>query len=63
MVNVPPTIDGVPDLVVHFDWDYSIDLRPYITDPDNTEAELFLLFSDTVNARVDATDHLTMVLN
>ncbi len=33
-VNQPPEIEGVPDLVVHYDVQYDFDLKPYISDPD-----------------------------
>ncbi|MEW5937354.1 MAG: lamin tail domain-containing protein [Candidatus Thermoplasmatota archaeon] len=61
--NIPPVIEGVPDLIVHYDWDYMIDLSSYITDPDTPPEALFLIFSDTLNARVDAANNLVMVLN
>ncbi|MBI5000689.1 MAG: DUF11 domain-containing protein [Euryarchaeota archaeon] len=61
--NVPPTIDGVPDLIVHHDWDYKIDLSPYITDPDTNFTDLTLILSDSLSARVDARNNLLMVLN
>ena len=31
-VNDPPKISGVPDLIVHYDYDYEFDLTTYITD-------------------------------
>jgi hypothetical protein len=61
--NIPPIIDGVPDLIVHYDWDYGMDLAPYIFDPDNSETELSLILSDNVNARVNSTWNLGIVLN
>ena len=59
--NVPPIIDGVPDLIVHYDWDYTIDLKPYIFDADNEYDELVLTLSDTVNARVSG--GMSLMLN
>lgn len=61
--NEPPSIEGVPDLVVHYDLDYSFDLTPYISDPDNESSELILSFSDPINARVNETNNLGMILN
>jgi hypothetical protein len=56
-------IKDVPDLVVRYDWDYEIDLSPYITDADNDVDDLLLFFSDTHNIRIDPVDKLTMILN
>jgi|GEM_PF-6012766 len=63
IVNVPPVIEGVPDLVVHYDWDYTLDLEPYITDPDTAVANLFLILSDTEHAREHSTQNLVIILN
>lgn len=44
--NDPPSISGVPDLVVHYDtpaypdYNYTFDLSPYVSDVDNTPEEL-----------------------
>ncbi len=61
--NIMPTIEGIPDLVVHYDWDYKIDLSPYITDPDNDTSDHNLIFSDTINIRLDPVNNLMMILN
>jgi len=61
--NIPPVIDGVPDIIVHYDWDYRIDLEPYIYDPDNTYSELRLILSDNVHTRVDPTKNTAIILN
>lgn len=51
-VNDPPSIEGVPDLVVHYDdssrpfYNYTFDLEPYISDVDNATAELTITTSD-----------------
>lgn len=63
VLNSLPVIKDVPDLVVRYDWDYEIDLSPYITDADNDVDDLFLFFSDTHNIRIDPVDKLTMILN
>ncbi len=41
-VNDPPSIAGVPNLIVHYDYEYTFDLSPYISDPDNLLSELKL---------------------
>jgi uncharacterized repeat protein (TIGR01451 family) len=61
--NLPPAIEGVPDLVVHHDYDYRIDLSPYISDPDTPVASLFLIFSDIVNVRLANNRNLLIILN
>jgi uncharacterized repeat protein (TIGR01451 family) len=63
IINNPPTIDGVPDLFVHYEFDYVMDLSPYINDTDNNLSELFLILSDTLNVRVDPTNNLGIILN
>ena len=61
--NEPPSIDGVPDLFVRYDWDYRIDLAPYISDPDNDPEDLLLILSDTIHVRIDPEDNLAIILN
>jgi hypothetical protein len=48
-VNDPPRISGVPDLVVHYDQEYTFDLFYYITDVDNETSDLRLIFMDAVS--------------
>jgi len=61
--NIPPVIEGVPDLIVRYDAEYKIDLSPYITDPDSNSEDLFLIFSDNIHARASSTNNLRIVLN
>jgi len=61
-LNDPPHIAGVPDLVVHFNVDYIFDLTPYITDPDNSPAELSIILTDP-HVRVADWDNLKIILN
>lgn len=61
--NIGPSIEGVPDLVVHYDWDYKLDLSPYITDLDSDSSDLNLIFSDTINIRLNLINNLMMILN
>jgi hypothetical protein len=49
-VNDPPTISGVPDLVVHYDNEYIFDLSPYIFDADNATSELILSFMESLDS-------------
>jgi hypothetical protein len=63
VLNTPPVIQGIPDIVVRYNWDYKIDLSPYITDTDNGTDDLFLIFSDTYNVRHDPKNKLIMILN
>ncbi len=48
-VNDPPIISDVPDLVVHYDASYFFNLTPYISDADNSDAELSLTFMEFIN--------------
>lgn len=70
-VNDPPSISGVPDLVVHYDSEYSFDLSPYIFDADNSTTELILTFMETTsntwlisqNIDLDLDNNLKMIVN
>jgi len=53
-VNDPPVISGVPDLVVHYDAQYSFDLRYYLSDEDNTTDELTITTSDPDHIRISS---------
>jgi len=63
VLNSPPVIKDVPDLVVRYDWDYTIDLSPYISDPDNGSKDLYVIFSDIHNVRPDPVNNLGLILN
>jgi hypothetical protein len=51
-INDPPTISGVPDLIVHYEdparsyYNYTFDLAPYIEDVDNQTSELLIATND-----------------
>jgi hypothetical protein len=45
-VNDPPSISGVPDLIVRYNATYVFDLSPYIIDADNSNLELSLSFRE-----------------
>jgi hypothetical protein len=62
-VNDPPSISGVPDLYVHYDYDYKFDLSTYISDKDNESYQLKVFTSDPVNIRFDKNYHMTMIVN
>ena len=61
--GTPPTISGVPDVVVHYDAPYVLDLSPYVYDPDTDKENLTLILSDTLHASVSPSDNLKIVLN
>ncbi|MCK4443493.1 MAG: hypothetical protein KAW09_03050, partial [Thermoplasmata archaeon] len=54
-INDPPTISGVPDLVVHYDdsarpfYNYTFDLAPYIEDVDNDISDLNVTTNDPIH--------------
>jgi len=49
-VNDPPQIAVIDPVHVHYDVEYSLDLRMYISDSDNGFEELTIVTSDPVNA-------------
>ena len=48
-VNDPPLIAPIDSVYVHYGIEYSLDLRMYISDPDNGFEELIIVTSDPVN--------------
>lgn len=48
-VNDPPRISEIDPVFVHYGIEYSLDLRLYVTDPDNGFEELTIITSDPVN--------------
>ena len=49
-VNDPPQIAAIDPVHVHYGVEYSLDLRMYISDPDNGFEELTIVTSDPANA-------------
>jgi hypothetical protein len=62
-INDPPTIAGVPDLVVHFDHNYHFDLSTYVNDKDNSTIELRLFSSDPDHIQFDEENIMHMIIN
>jgi hypothetical protein len=62
-INDPPTIDNIPDLIVHFDYDYYFDLTYYVNDKDNLTSELVIYTSDPDHIRFGENDHMVMIIN
>jgi hypothetical protein len=62
-VNEPPTISGVPDIIVHYDHSYNFDLTPYIEDVDNTTDELTVFTSDGAHIWISPINNLGLVMN
>ncbi len=62
-VNDPPSIVGVPDLVVHYDYDYKFDLSSYISDRDNEPDDLDIFTSDPDHIKFDNNDKMLMIIN
>lgn len=61
--NRSPVIEGVPDVVVHYDYSYNLDLTPYITDEDNTSEELSIWTSDDAHIWTSPENNLGIVMN
>ncbi len=61
--NEPPEIDGVPDIIVHYDYSYNFDLTPYIRDKDNSSEDLVVWTSDTAHIWTSPVNNLGLVMN
>ncbi|UCG68679.1 MAG: hypothetical protein JSV09_12865 [Thermoplasmata archaeon] len=62
--NDPPQIDGVPDIVVHYDYSYGFDFSPYISDPDNNTSELSIWTSESTDKIwLNTHNHLGIIVN
>ncbi|UCE74580.1 MAG: DUF2341 domain-containing protein [Methanomassiliicoccales archaeon] len=62
-VNDEPVINGVPDLVVHYDYSYAFDLSPYISDSDNQTTELEVWTSESTDyIRIQQDNNLGIVI-
>ncbi len=62
-VNDPPQILPIPDLYVHYGYDYKFNLSKYIFDPDNGTDELIIWTSDQKNISFYSYDKTLMILN
>jgi hypothetical protein len=62
-VNDPPQICCLPDLVVHYDYDYKFDLSPYITDKDTIRDELIISTSDPSHIKFSVYNNMNMIVN
>jgi hypothetical protein len=59
----PPTISGVPDIIVHYDYSYNFDLTPYIKDEDTPLDQLTVLTSDSAHIWTNPLNNLGLVMN
>jgi hypothetical protein len=62
-VNDPPKISPIPDIFVHYDYDYEINLSKYVSDPDNETHELTIRTSDVGNISFTGNNKMLMILN
>ncbi|MCK5560047.1 MAG: PKD domain-containing protein [Thermoplasmata archaeon] len=62
-VNDAPTISGVPDLIVHYDYDYEFDLTSYIHDKDNDTSDLRVYTSDLDHIRFDDNSPMQIIVH
>jgi hypothetical protein len=62
-VSKPPTISGVPDIIVHYDYSYNFDLTPYIEDEDTPLDQLTILTSDSAHIWTNPLNNLGLVMN
>lgn len=62
-ISKPPTISGVPDIIVHYDYSYNFDLSPYINDEDTPLDQLTILTSDSSHIWTNPLNNLGLVMN
>jgi hypothetical protein len=62
-VNDPPTINGVPNFIIHYDYDYRFELTPFVHDKDNHTDDLLIIPSDTEHIRLDIHNKLVIIMN
>jgi hypothetical protein len=60
--NQAPIIEEIPDLILHYDYDYKFNLQPYIDDPDNGSEDLNLI-TDSEYVQLDQFVPLMVVIN
>ncbi|MEE9115587.1 MAG: DUF2341 domain-containing protein, partial [Thermoplasmata archaeon] len=62
-VSKPPIISGVPDIIVHYDYSYNFDLKPYINDEDTPLNQLTILTSASAHIWTNPLNNLGLVMN
>jgi hypothetical protein len=62
-VNDPPEVLQIPDIYVHYDYNYQFNLSKYIFDPDNSTSELELWTSDPIHITFPGDKNDLMILN
>ncbi len=62
-VNNAPIILPIPDIYLHYDYDYRFNLSKYVQDPDNDTSELQIWTSDTGNISIPSSESMIMILN
>ncbi|MCK5560549.1 MAG: hypothetical protein KAJ51_08155, partial [Thermoplasmata archaeon] len=61
-VNDPPQISKIPDIYVHYDYEYQFNLSKYVMDPDNETYELLFWTTDKYNISFHESDKSLMLL-
>ncbi len=62
-VNDPPQISPIPDIYVHYDYEYQFNLSKYIFDPDNETSELSIWTTDPGNISFHSSYNSLMLLS
>jgi hypothetical protein len=62
-VNNPPEIIQIPDIYVHYDYNYHFNLSKYIFDPDNITSDLELWTNDPLHITFPGDKNDLMILN
>jgi uncharacterized repeat protein (TIGR01451 family) len=61
--NVPPRIEGLPDIQVRPGTQYLLDLAPYVTDTDTVPEDLLVTSNRTANVWADPAESLLLVFD
>jgi len=62
-VNDPPNISPLPNLKIHYNYNYYFNLEPYICDNDNNLDELSITVSDPTHIKVGVINRYTLIIN
>jgi len=62
-VNDGPKIENLPDIDVHYNIDYQLDLSGFISDVDNASSDLVIKTSEKDNIRIDERYPHTLIIN
>lgn len=62
-VNDPPNISPLPNLKIHYNYNYYFNLEPYIHDNDDSLDKLNITVSDPTHIKVDEKNRYSLIIN